>query len=288
MTATPTPITSATVRRHLDGVGPSVATTLAALAAGEHATARPPLPLVEQVETIKRRALEAGAQEAAWLLYMGARSCLFSIETFARDIECEGGPAGSPRRFEGQYSRLANRLDGLNRSLPSWAHVNPTAVPAQLALECLDWAEAIRPGWEWIPLKRGMVAMSRGDWAIGLDMSLRAKSASKEEVLYVAALRNALDCSVQAGCMPEHQDLIDAYEARRTQDRLAAAFRINLAAAQGDARSFRSHSQVFQEREDNRGASYWLHFLAHHGPAWEQSLGATAQAVVLELKDHFG
>lgn len=284
MTTTPAPITSATVRRHLEGAGPTVAETLKALAAGSSVEPPPSLPIVERVETIKRRALAAGAHEAAWLLYMGARSLLFSIEEAARDMDWLGSPAVAVPELRAQYDHLAQRLRSTGRPLPAWAIPNPESMATAVADECLNLAEAIRPEWPWLQLERGLVAMGRHDWQRGIQLAQESRSLSRERSLTIAATRNAIDCALRVGAIKQHQQLVVDLEVLLPGSRLVSGFQLCLQAGTGDAESFTRTAQEFLEATDDHGREYWLHFLAFHGPAWVRSLGGTARDTLTDLE----
>lgn len=170
----PERVRNETARRALTARGPQLVRALRALT-GDRAAAIPPVAYSPPShEQILEQALGALSRESARLLYLGAKSAL-EVDPVYRVLQ-DRSPGGDPE----PWPRIQQRAETLERRGESMGAPSARRWPAdrpgldaasghRLATECVDLAEAIRPGWEWTQLMRGIVLKSRGRYDEALD-----------------------------------------------------------------------------------------------------------------------
>lgn len=250
MSRSPQAISSAAVRRHLEAAGPTVAQVLAAVTT-EGAPPADIQPLVDHVEQTKRWALESGSRQAAWLLYMAARSCLAQIPEYARETEFTGLPPGRTQDHLEKHRVVARRSNALGATWSGVAESRWQAAPHVLAAECVELAEAIRPEWGWLALQKSAVKLAKGEYTCAADV-LREKldDAASDDLRYWLN-RDLLALGLLLEGLSDERDRLDEILSLAPGDRLVPFFEMGWCAAQGDLAGLGAASEQLRSAEQS-------------------------------------
>jgi len=276
MPTDPHAVSSATVRRALEGAGPSLATQLQALTAEQRAGAgpllQPTLDLVARTEASKAWALQAGAREGARLLYEAARTCLAAVEDYAPLVDWVREPEGL-NDLRSRYGSLSARVHDLGGRFDRWPLLEREPGPA-LAQECLDIAKAMDPGFVMLALQQGLALMSVKRWSqAGVVFEQMLGDPDRDEFLIHHAARNALMSHSSAGTLAGRHDLIDELRAVTPDGGLVSFFSLDLCAAQHDLDGFDRAARELEDAKQASGARCERAWVEHRLADWSVALG---------------
>lgn len=287
----PERVRNETARRALRARGPQLVQALRALS-GDRTAAGAPIPVSPLGrEQILEQALGAMSRESARLLYLGAKSALEADPVYR--VLQDRSPGGDPEPWPVIRERaetLERRGVGLGApTIQRWPRTQPGADAHSghlLASECVDLAEAIRPGWEWTQLMRGIVLKSRGryDEALACLRPL-AETGFDYEVRY-SGLRNCCAILIHA---PEHApELADKIEALlhvSKDDEAAPYLSLELNAMRHDSAGFGVAQGQLAERVKDDEAKYWLGVLRSRSSTLAERAGLPDATFAAWLED---
>lgn len=268
-----------TVRRALESRGPATVRTLQRLAGRNPGETDQRIVELSRREQILEQALGAMSRESARLLYVGAKSALEADPVYR--VLQDRSPGGDPEPWPAVRDR-AERLDRRARGLGApEAQRWPTMLPGtdaasghQLADECVRLAEAIRPGWEWTQLMRGIVLKARGRYEEALHcLRPLADKGFDYEVRYWG-LRNLLSILMHS---EQHADEMtercSALLKLSPEDPSATYFALELHCLRHDAGSLESASTEIRDRLLREDTVYWMNVLRSRSSVMARLLG---------------
>ncbi len=286
----PHAVSSATVRRALEGAGPSLATQLQALTAEQRAGAgpllQPTLELVERTEASKAWALQAGAREGARLLYEAARTCLAAHGRVRDELELYVEPQPLAE-LQGAACSLGRRLSTLRgRQAVVWPAGRHAFVSSQLAEECLRLAEVLLPDWPWTRFLGAMSAASQAREREALPVldRLMADGLTIDESLRPHLARNAAWMALEIGDASRASHDLASLQRMAPHEPATAFLALRVAALSRNRTLFDQACGQFRA-SGAAGSAYWVCLFNRDAAEWARGLDLLLEDVQARLEE---